>query len=189
MFLTAVMLCVTSLVFGQIGYAPYKKPAKDFARIAADANLVFNFPEGFKEVAPINNEELTYDYGIMLPGHEIEIWFAVKPNKFINKYYTNPDSAYVYLGKAQVTAFSADNAYFVRSLNDRVLNQYNADVGKSYLLNLSDSPATRHYKYALLITLQKSHAGALLAVCLTNDKGPEFFKDMDKARSCIRFKD
>ncbi|WDF54576.1 hypothetical protein [Mucilaginibacter sp. KACC 22063] len=169
-------------------FVQVSKQSRDFNRTASDASVTFTLPEGFKETVPVNSEELTYDYAIALPDHSVEIWFAVKPYKSITRIYTNPDSAYISLGKEQVSAFSADNAYFVRNLTDRILNQYNADVGKSYLLNLNDSPATKHYKYALIITLQKNKAGALMAVCLTNDKGPDFFKEIDKARNCIKFK-
>ena len=49
-------------------------------------------------------------------------------------------------------------------------------------------PATKRYKYALLITLQKNHTGIILAVCFTNEKGPEFFKNLDRASSCMKFK-
>jgi hypothetical protein len=169
-------------------YSQVDRQMKEFSRLVTEANITFTLPEGFKEVSPINNEDVSYDYGITMPGQEFEIWFEVKPYKQISKYYANADSAYINIGKEQVSVFSADNAYFARNLNDRILAQYNADEGKSYLVNLSDSPVTRHYKYALIITLQKDHIGTILAICLTNDKGPEFFKYIDKARTCIKFK-
>jgi hypothetical protein len=55
-------------------------------------------------------------------------------------------------------------------------------------LNLLDFPATKHYKYALLIALQRNHTGTIMAVCFTNDKGPEFFKNVDRASNCLKFK-
>jgi hypothetical protein len=188
-----LLVFVCLLVYGQESHAQNKysqvdRQMKEFSRLATEANIAFTLPDGFKEVSPISNEDVSYDYGITLPGQEFEIWFEVKPYKQISKYYANADSAYINIGKEQVSVFSADNAYFTRNLNDRILAQYNADAGKSFLVNLSDSPVTRHYKYALIITLQKDHTGTILAVCLTNDKGPEFFKYIDKARNCIKFK-
>jgi hypothetical protein len=49
-------------------------------------------------------------------------------------------------------------------------------------------PITKHYKYALLITLQKAQTGTILAICFANEKGPEFFKNMGLAKNCIKFK-
>lgn len=188
-FYVAMCLLICSYAAdAQNKYSQVDRQMRAFYRLANEANITFTLPEGFKEVAPVNNEDVTYDYGITLPGEEFEIWFEVRPYKQINKNYANPDSAYINIAKEQVSVFSADNAYFARNLDDRILAQYNADEGKSYLVNLSDSPVTRHYKYALIITLQKDHTGTILAICLTNDKGPEFFKYIDKARNCIKFK-
>lgn len=181
------LLILTGNVFAQNKYSQVDRQLKEFNRLATEANVNFTLPDGFKEITPISNEDVSYEYGITYPGQDFEIWFDVRPFKQLAK-YANPDSAYVSIGKEQVSAFSADNSYFVRHLNDRILMQYNADAGKSILVNLSDSPVTRHYKYALIITLQKEHTGTILAVCLTNDKGPEFFKYIDKAKNCIRFK-
>ncbi|MCJ8209469.1 hypothetical protein MUY27_07095 [Mucilaginibacter sp. RS28] len=183
------LLLFTAIAQAQVKYAQFNsRQARIFNQLLADANAAFTLPEGFKESAPVDNEEMNFDYGITMPGQEFEIWFAVKPYKQISKYYNNPDSVYETLGKTQVSILSGDNSYFMRNLDDRILNQYNADAGKSYLLNLNDSPLTKHYKYALIITFQKDHNGTILAVCLTNDKGPDFFKYIDKARNCIRFK-
>lgn len=187
-FVIVCLLVYTGRSSAQYKYAQFPKPAKDFSHKAAEANLIFAVPEGFKEVAPINNEELTYDYGMTLPGKQLEIWFSVMPYKYTSKFFPQPDSAYLRLSKMQVSAFSSDNDYFSRNLTSKILTQYNADQGKSYLLNLNDSPATRHYKYALVIALQKDHIATVLAVCLTNDKGPELFKSINKARNCLKFK-
>ena len=186
-FVIVCLLGNTGLTYAQYKSAQLPKPAKDFVHIAADANVIFTPPEGFKEISPINNEDLNYDYGMALPG-KLEIWFSVMPYKYTSKSFSQPDSAYLNLSKMQVSAFSSDNDYFTRSLTAKVLVQYNADHGKSYLLNLNDSPFTRHYKYALILALQKDHIATVLAVCLTNDKGPELFKSMDKARNCLKFK-
>jgi hypothetical protein len=134
-----------------------------------------------------------------LPGKEFEIWLQVRSQKenwasyikSIGDKHTmqaNPDSLYLGLGTAHAIAFTGDRNYLMRSIPANILERYNADAGRSYLLNLLDMPVTRHYKYALLITLQKDHTGTILAVCFANEKGPEFFKNIDKASSCIKFK-
>ncbi len=187
-FVIACLLVYSCRASAQNKHAKIQKPVKDFAHNAAEANVIFVVPEGFKEILPVNNEDLTYDYGMALPGKQIEIWFSVMPYKYTSRSFPQPDSAYLNVSKMQVSAFSSDNDYFTRSLTAKVLTQYNADQGKSYLLNLNDSPVTRHYKYALVVALQKDHIATVLAVCLTNDKGPDFFKAMDKARNCLKFK-
>lgn len=93
------------------------------------------------------------------------------------------------MGSSLARTFSGENQFDVRTIPSKVLKRYNADAGKSYLLSLQDFDQTKHYKYALLITLQKNHTGTIMAVCFTNDKGPEFFKNIDKASYCVKFKD
>ncbi|MGZ3873041.1 MAG: hypothetical protein ACXVJD_08985, partial [Mucilaginibacter sp.] len=171
----------------------------EFNHLAAQANVTFTFPEGFKEITAPDNEYFSFDYAIALPGKDFEIWFQVKSQKenWIsyqktknnpNSQLANPDSTYSALGEANAAALTDDNNYFTRTIPPDVLARYNADAGKSYLLTLRDMPATKHYKYALLITLQKDHTGIIMAVCFTNEKGPEFFKNIDKARNCVKFK-
>jgi hypothetical protein len=165
---------------------------------AAQANVLFTFPEGFKEIKVPNNNDYSFDYGMELPGKEFEIWFKVKSQKENYASYkrllnnknarlANPDSLYSRYGTAQAAAFTGHD-FIVRNIPQRILARYNADAGKSYLLNLLDMPVTKHYKYALLITLQKDQTGTILAICFANEKGPEFFKNMDMASNCIKFK-
>ncbi len=171
----------------------------EFNRLTADANVVFTFPKGFKEIEAPDNDYFSFDYALTLPGKGFEIWFQVKSqkenwksyelNKGKNTELANPDSTYISLAEAHAAAFTGDNKYFIRVIPDDVLAKYNADAGKSYLLTLLDLPATKRYKYALLITLQKDHTGIILAVCFTNEKGPDFFKNLNRASSCIKFKD
>jgi len=170
-----------------------------FVRLAAEADAVFTLPKGFKEIKAPDNEDFSFDYAITLPAKDFEIWLLVKSQKENWASYeksknkpgaetANPDSTYISIARAHATALTGENTFFTRNIPADVLARYNADAGKSYLLNLLDSPVTRHYKYALLITLQKDHTGIIMAVCFTNDKGPEFFKNLDKAGSCIKFK-
>lgn len=172
---------------------------KDFMQLAARAGVTFNFPKGFSEISAMNNEDFSYDYAMEIPDKDFEVWFQVKSQKENYASYeaakddntrqvANPDSLYIETGKAQATALAGDPNFFVRTIPPKVLARYNADAGRSYLLNLVDMPSTKHYKYALLLTLQRNHTGTILVVCFTNEKDPEFFKNIDKASNCLKFK-
>lgn len=172
---------------------------KTFHLLAAQANVSFLFPKGFKEIAAPDNEDFSFDYAMELPGKDFEIWLQVKSQKENWNSYLhaqdkpstrvdNPDSVYVAMGAANAIAFTGDKKYFVRNITPEILARFNADAGKSYLLTLLDMAATKRYRYALLITLQKSHTGTILAVCFTNEKGPEFYKNIDRASNCVKFK-
>ena len=172
---------------------------KEFLQLLAQANVSFTFPKGFKEIPATNNEDFSFDYAMEMPGKDFEVWFQVKSQKENWASYerskndkgrqlANPDSLYGDIGKAHAIALTGDNNYFIRNMPQNVLDRYNADAGKSYLLNLLDLPATKHYKYALLITLLRSHTGIILMVCFANEKDPEFFKNIDKASNSLKFK-
>lgn len=172
---------------------------REFSVLLNQASVAFTFPKGFKEIRAINNEDFSFDYAMQMPGKDFEVWFQVKSQKENwasyeradsdnGKELANPDSLYIDMGKAHATAFTGDRNYFVRNMPQNVLTRYNADAGKSYLLNLLDLPATKHYKYALLITLQRNHTGTIVMVCFTNEKDPEFFKNIDRATNCLKFK-
>lgn len=207
--LAAGILCLG--VFA--AYAQHLKPKKakpitrptvstallNFTKEAADAGIDFRLPEPFKEVAAANNENFSFDYGMSIPGQDFEIWVQVHSLKqnwasyeqmknVSGKTLANPDSTYLEAARAHAAALSDDTKFFTRGLPQYILDQYNADAGKTYLLNLADLPETKHYKYAFIIALQKDHTGYVLAVCLTNVKGPDFFKNINKARDCMRFK-
>jgi hypothetical protein len=171
----------------------------DFRQLTQKANVSFVFPHGFREVKAPSDEDFSFDYAMELPGKGFEIWFQIKPEKEDwfkfeqtqnnpNRQFTNPDSLYSATGRALASQFTGDRRFFTRTIPPEVLARYNADSGKSYLLTLLDLPQTKHYKYALLITLQKNHTSTILAVCFTNDKGPEFFKNLDRASHCVKFK-
>lgn len=179
--------------------APISPQLAEFIKLAAHADVAFKFPKGFKEIKAPDDEDFSFDYAMTLPGKGFEIWLQVKSQKENwasyqnaqgrpNAELANPDSAYNLIAQAHAAAFTGENRFFVKTIPPEVLARYNADAGKSYLLTLLDLPATKHYKYALLITLQKNHTGMIIAVCFTNDKGPEFFKDMDRASNCLKFK-
>jgi hypothetical protein len=178
---------------------PMSSQLKDFYHLAAVANVVFTFPAGFREIPVLNDEDFSFDYAIELPGHDFEIWFQVKSQKSdwaeylqlkndLSKQLENPDSLYIGMGRAQASSFTGGQDYLTRTIPQDILAKYNANAGKTYLLNLQDLPETKHYKYALLITLQKNHIGTILAICFTNDKGPDFFKNINRVSKCLKFK-
>jgi hypothetical protein len=180
-------------------YLTLSRQLKEFYHLVAQANVTFVYPNGFLEIKAPDNEDLSFDYALELPGKNFEIWFQVKSEKENWASYVrtqngqtpqldNPDSVYMAIGKANAREFTGDDKYLMRNIPPDVLARYHADAGKSYLLTLPDLPETKHYKYALLITLQKNHTGTILAVCFTNEKGPEFFKNINKASNCIKFK-
>jgi hypothetical protein len=200
--LIAMLLGFCIPVFAQVKHTITRKikqpaltPLEEFTRLAAQASVTFSFPEGFKEIKAPNNDYFSYDYAIELPDKGFEIWFQIKPGNanwlsYIhakNNQLSNPDSLYAAAAEAQAIAFTGGKNYFLRNIPPRVCARYNADVGKSYMFTLLDMTTTKHYKYALLVTLQKNHTGNIVAVCFTNDKGPEFFKNIHLAGNCLKF--
>jgi hypothetical protein len=193
-----ILLTMMLLLIIGAGYAQVKvsRQLKDFSKAIAKANVEFNLPLGFKEIRAPESEDFPFDYAIGIPSQEFEIWFQVKSQKENMANYahnpnvtlTSPDSLYSVIGEVSAQAFTGDRKYAVRTIPTHILTRYGADAGKSHLLTLLDNPVTKHYKYALLITLQKNHIGTIMAVCLTNLKGPEFFKNISGADGCIKFK-
>jgi hypothetical protein len=181
-------------------HPPVDGQLKDFYLILAQADLNFTFPAGFKQIQAINNEDFSFDYSMEIPGKDFEAWFEVKSQKenwasYVHAQYdkktelANPDSMYLDIGKANATALTGNkNNYSIRNISPEVLIRYNADAGKSCLLNLLDLEATKHYKYALLITLQKKHTGTLVAIYFTNEKDPEFYRNVYRASHSLKFK-
>ena len=178
---------------------PPSEQLKDFYYLASEANVKFTFPAGFKELQVTNDEDFSYDYAMELPGREFEIWMQVKSQKQDwatyqrykddkSKQLANPDSLYIGWGRAQATALTGNQNYLTRNISQDILTRYNATAGKSYLLNLLNLPETNHYRYALLLTLQKDHIGTILAVCFTNEKNPEFFKNINQISRYLKFK-
>ena len=190
-----LVFCITP-VFAQGKRTAMSPEYKEFNKELADADLSFTIPAGFKEIKAVNNDDFAYDYAIQLPDADFEIWFQVKSlkdykagtkSKSDKDKPVNPDSLYMDLGQAQATAFMGDKNYLIRNIPQNALVRYNADAGKTFLLNLPDSPVTKHYKYAMVVVLQKNHAGTLLATCFANELGPGFFKNLNLANSCIKF--
>lgn len=172
---------------------------QSFLKEADDAGVDFTLPASFKGIPVVNNENFSFDYAMAMPGQDFEVWLQVHSLKqnwasyeqvknITGKMLANPDSTYINTVKAHARAMTDDGRYLIRSLSPQVLQLYNADAGKTCLFSVADLPETKHYKYALLIALQKDHTGYVMAVCFTNEKGPEFFKNINKARDCIKFR-
>lgn len=208
---TKLRLFTVALLLAAVPAIPQVKPIsssspklpgrhlREFQHLTADAGVQFTFPAGFKETRVLNNEDFSFDYAMEIPGHDFEVWFLVRPQKRDWQIYEaskndpakrleNPDSSYIKMGQAQASTFSADDKYMPRNISPEVLKRYHATAGKSYLVDLPDLPATRHYKYALILTLQRDHVGRILAICFANEKNPEFFKNVNRMSHYIRFK-
>jgi outer membrane lipoprotein-sorting protein len=189
-----LLLLLATPVFAQVNHAPAGNHLKNFTNSLAQVNIAFTFPEGFKEIKAPNTDAFPFDYAMKLPDADFEVWMRINTQKENEKFLADKnihiatDSLYKSLAKDQIMAFSAENSYLKRGLPPYILERYNADAGSTYLLNLDDSPITKHYKYALLVVLQKNGAGTIMAICFTNEKGPEFFKNMNLASNCLKFK-
>ena len=173
---------------------PFSSPQlNSFKDLLSTIDGTFTFPENFAEVKPLNNEKLPFQYGIKLADADFEIWFQASSIKAdwqrfeTSKQGTNPDSLYNKIAADEAFAMSGSKDYISRILPPYILDRYNADEGRSYLLSLTDMPATKHYLYALLIVLHKNHAGNIVIACLTNEKGPAFFKNINQLRYCFKF--
>jgi len=195
----AMLLCMAVPVFAQTKTARSTTQRKDFFQLIKEANLDFIPPAGFREIKAVNNEDYSFDYAMEVPGKDFEMWLQVRSQKQNWVSYekasgdkknelANPDSMYIDMSKAMASTLSLDNNYLVRNMPPDVLARYNADAGKSYLINLNDSRITKHYKYALIISLQKNHTGTLLAVYFTNDKDADFYRYVYRAGHCLKFK-
>lgn len=166
---------------------------KNFAKKLSAMGIKFEFPPGFKEIKAVNNRDFPFTYAMEIPEQNFEIWFSAENEKanekFLkqNKLRIPADSAYNAIALKQAAAFSNETDWQAREIPEEILMRYNADAGKFYSLNLNDSAVTGHYKYALLVSLAKYNVGTLLAVCFTNNKGPEFFKNMYQASNCFKF--
>jgi hypothetical protein len=197
--IAVLLFCSAMPVFAQTKPSALKTQNTVFYQLLNQSDLQFIYPAGFKEIPAVNDEDFSFDFAMELPAKGFECWFEVKSQKqnWIsyqqNQYnkntrLANPDSMYMAMGKAYAIALTGDDNFMTRNMPPEVLTRYNADAGKSYLLNLLDLPDTKHYKYALLICLQKNHTGTLVAIYFTNQKDPEFYQEVYRASHSLRFK-
>jgi hypothetical protein len=197
--LTVITLCCVGYALAQVKRLHEYPDNKKFYQLLKQTNLKFTYPAGFRQITPVDDEDFSYDFAMELPGKDFEVWLQVKPQRQnwisyekarrdnTQKAVANPDSMYVDISRADAIALSADNNILERSMPPEVLARYNADAGKSYLLNLNDLGATKHYKYALIVALQKNHSGTLIAVYFTNEKDADFYREVYHAAHCLRF--
>jgi hypothetical protein len=178
---------------------PQSKQLKNFIKLAGEANVAYIAPEGFKEINPVKNDTLSFDYALELPGEDFEVWFEVRSQRKALTSYAhlasdtartneNADSLYNETGLTLASQLSGGQSYFTTIIPPDYLARYNATEGKTYLLDLADTNETRHYKYALLITLHKDHVGTIVAICFGNEKGSGFFKNIFKASRALKFR-
>jgi len=173
---------------------PAGRDLKLFRDLLANISATFILPDGFDEIKPVASDKFPCHYALQLPTADFEVRFEVNSLKSDWKNYeqgksdkTNPDSLYNKMALNEVKGLAADGKYFSRALPDRVLREYNADLGRSYFFNLAYSSETNHYQYALLVVLQKNHYGNIVVVCFSNERGPGFFKNINKLKDCLRF--
>jgi hypothetical protein len=196
-FLVLLLFALAPVMAQGIAAPPEnQKTKKTFSELLAETNLSFNFPEGFREIRVPNNDIFPFVYGIDMPGRNFELWIRISTQREGEKlladkniHLSSPDSLYVGLAQDQIASFTSEKNYLRRILPNYILRRYNADAGSTYLLSIDDNRTTKHYKYALLTAIQKNEGGVLMAVCFTNEKGPEFFRTMNMASSCLKFKE
>ena len=165
-----------------------------FKELITGINGSITIPESFTETRAPNNDKLPFQYGLKFPDADCEVWFQVNSvksewQKFekVGKLGLNPDSSYLKLAAEEAKVMSGSEQFLSRPMPSRILESYNADEGRSYFITLADLPETKNYQYALIIVLHKNRQGSVVAVCLTNDKGPTFFRNINKLRYCFRF--
>ncbi|MGN6640435.1 MAG: hypothetical protein ACTHJ8_16110, partial [Mucilaginibacter sp.] len=97
---------------------------KRFNRLTTDAGMHFIFPDGFKEISPLNTDNFTFDYAMALPDRDFEIWFMVRSRKKEWQEYSttkddgskqNPDSAYNTMGYEHAVALTGDTSFLIRT--------------------------------------------------------------------------
>lgn len=191
-FLLFPLVIFTPVANGQ--QTPVDRDLKIFRDLLANINATFILPDGFNEIKPNTTEKLPCQYALQLPTADFEVHFQVNSLKQEWKSFeqnkgdrVNPDSLYSKLAVNEVKGLAADGRYFSRAIPDRILQEYNADLGRSYFFSLADLPETNHYQYALLVVLQKNHCGNIVVVCFSNERGPGFFKNINKLKECLRF--
>jgi len=196
----SLLFFVLLLITCTIGNTQVVQPSsqlKTFQQILLATNLQFTFPKDFKEIKALHQAEMDVDYAMELPDDNFKVWYIVKNLQQRNKLkvsesdpktvLAHPDSLYrsVYLSTA--TTLAGKDNYTSKNLPQEVLDLFHADRGQSCLLNLYNAPLTEHYKYGLLISLQKDGTGCIAMLFLSNDNGPDFYKKVNKAYYSVRF--
>lgn len=193
-FFTIFSYCISPAI-SQKRNIVVRNQHNDFYQLLNGASLKFTFPQGFKEIKTANND---FDFALHDAAHNCEVWVMVRSQKqnWIsyertqndkNRHLANPDSMYLDIAKSYATSLTGGNNFYIRNMPAEVLAEYNADAGKSYLLNLLDMSMTHHYNYALVVSLQKNHTGTLVAIFFTNYKDPDFYRDVNLVSHSFTF--
>ncbi len=191
-----LLICLTIFAPAAAGRQDPQQPGHDlkvFRVLLANVNANFLSPDEFTEIKPGKADKFPFQYGLQLPGSDFEVRFQVNELKSEWRKYkapaekTNPDSLYIKAAGSVVKNLAGDGRQFTRPLSAKILQDYNADLGRSYFFNLADSPETNHYQFALMVVLQKNHYGNITVICMGNERGPGFFKNINKLKDCIRF--
>jgi len=190
-FLLLTLTIFKSTAFGQQTQAT-DRDLKMFRRLLANINASFTPPEGFNELTPITNDRFSYNYALKLPDADFEAHFQVNSLKREWRRFEkakgdkiNPDSLYIKQAATQVKALAGDGRVFSRTIPSSYLQQYNADIGRSYFFSVATE--TNHYQYGLMVVLQKNRYGNICVTCFSNERGPAFFKNINKLKDCIKF--
>ncbi|WP_066006093.1 hypothetical protein [Mucilaginibacter sp. PPCGB 2223] len=173
---------------------PTGRDLKVFRELLANINATFVPPDGFDELKPNASDKFSCNYALKLSDADFEVRFQVNSLKSDWKNFEknkgdkiNPDSLYSKVAATEVKALAGDGRVFLRPVPPSYLQQYNADLGRSYFFSLADSPETNHYQYGLMVVLQKNHYGNICVACFSNERGPAFFKNINKLKDCIKF--
>jgi hypothetical protein len=122
--------------------------------------------------------------------HSFEVWFKIKSHKkdILNQREANPDTAYLELIHTAAQSLGENENFIIRDISNDALLNFNASAGKSYVISLPDQPETKHFKYALILAIEKSNTGTILAVCFTDNTNTDFFRNVNHLSQYIRFK-
>lgn len=142
-------------------------------------------PPGFWVVHPVQNPAMPYDFGIRSMYTNFEVWFNVVNTSKIPA----GDSVAIRNARRQVSQVSADKKYIAKTIPSEIMKEFfNADFGRSFALTLKKGHATRNYKYAQLMVVQKSRTSSLVMLFLSDENGPAFYRNVNSVFYTVKFK-
>lgn len=173
---------------------------KSFQQTLSVVGVQFFSPKEFREIKPLHYGNINVDYAIELPNDNFQVWYLAKSSlqeqakikvfeDNVKRSAIHPDSLYTFAAArtSAILAGNDKNNYTYKILPPDVLSSFGADNGISYQLNLKDRPETNHYQYGLLVCLQKNGQGYVEMLFLSNQNGPDFYKNVNKAYYSVKF--
>lgn len=149
------------------------------------AGIAMAIPPGFCVVHPVQNPVMRYDFGIRSMYTSFEAWFRVLNTTKIPA----GDSLAIRNIRKQVSAISTDKRYIAKVIPSEIVKEFfNADFGRSFALTLKKDHATRNYKYAQLMVVQKSRSSSLMMLFLSDENGPAFYRNINSIFYTVKFK-